>query len=157
MKYYYSFFESPVGKITMISDGKYLRKLYIGNGECVEGVRDSKNILLREVKKQLEEYFDSKRKVFSVPLFFEGTEFQKSVWKELCEIPYGKVVSYKDIAKNIRNSKAVRAVGSANGKNNIAIIVPCHRVISSDGSIGGYAGGVDIKRALLKLEGVDLF
>ena len=83
-----------------------------------------------------------------------GTAFQKKVWQELYKIPFGKTAAYKDIAKGIKNAKAVRAVGSANGKNPICVIIPCHRVIAADGSIGGYSGGSDIKKKLLKLEGV---
>lgn len=102
--------------------------------------------------KQLDEYFKGKRKVFSVPLEANGTEFQKKVWKALFEIPYGETRSYKDIAVTIKNEKAVRAVGAANGKNPIGIIIPCHRVIGSDGSLTGYAEGVWRKAWLLEHE-----
>ena len=108
-----------------------------------------------ETVKQLEEYFAGKRKQFDLAFDPEGTPFQKEVWRQLYKIPFGKTVAYKDIAVKIKNPKAVRAVGSANGKNRICIIIPCHRVIAADGSIGGYAGGLKIKRQLLKLEGID--
>lgn len=101
---------------------------------------------------QLNEYFQGKRKTFDLPLDMKGTEFQKQVWNELMKIPFGETVSYKTVAEKIKNNKAVRAVGTANGRNPICIIVPCHRVISADGSIGGYAGGIDVKKQLLALE-----
>ncbi len=101
---------------------------------------------------QLEEYFSGRRREFDLPLAAEGTEFQKKVWNELAKIPYGKTFSYGEIAGKIRNQKAVRAVGTANGRNPLAIIVPCHRVIAADGGLGGFAGGLEIKRKLLELE-----
>ena len=101
---------------------------------------------------QLKEFLDGKRKKFDLPLDAEGTVFQKRVWNALQKIPYGQTCSYQDIAVGIKNPKAVRAVGSANGKNPLCIVVPCHRVIAADGSIGGYSGGLKLKRELLGLE-----
>ena len=101
---------------------------------------------------ELEEYLDGKRKKFGLRLDVHGTPFQKRVWGELNKIPYGKTCSYKDVANRIKNVKAVRAVGNANGKNPLCIIVPCHRVIAADGSPGGYSGGLGIKSKLLKYE-----
>ena len=109
-------------------------------------------IILKNTQLQLTEYFDGQRKKFELPLSAEGTEFQKKVWKQLRKINYGSTQSYKDIATKIRNKKASRAVGTANGQNPLCIIIPCHRVISSDGSIGGYSGGLKIKIHLLNLE-----
>ncbi len=108
--------------------------------------------ILSQTSEQITEYFAGKRKAFDLKLQFSGTDFQQQVWRQLTKIPYGKTVSYRDIAKRINNPNAVRAVGSANGKNPFCIIVPCHRVIAADGSIGGYAGGVEMKRKLLELE-----
>ena len=105
------------------------------------------------VFKELDGYFQCKRKVFSVPLDIRGTDFQKRVWNELLKIPYGETVSYKHIANKLGDEKNVRAVGGANGANPIPIIIPCHRVINADGSLGGYTGGLGIKEKLLKLEG----
>ena len=105
-----------------------------------------------DVVKQLREYFAGQRKEFDLALSFTGTPFQKNVWKELSKIPFGETVSYKDIAQRIKNPKAVRAVGTANGRNPFCIIVPCHRVIAADGSIGGYGGGISVKKKLLELE-----
>ena len=107
---------------------------------------------IRRTYLQLKEYLSGKRKSFDIEIEMIGTEFQKKVWKELLNIPYGETRSYKDIATVIGNEKACRAVGNANNKNPIAIIVPCHRVVGSNGSMTGYAGGIDIKEKLLKIE-----
>jgi methylated-DNA-[protein]-cysteine S-methyltransferase len=114
---------------------------------------DSNSKLTATCMKQLDEYFSGKRKIFDLPLDAQGTSFQQQVWTVLQQIPYGKIVSYLDIAKLLGDPGKIRAVGNANGKNPIAIIVPCHRVIGSDGSLTGYAGGLDKKRRLLQLEG----
>lgn len=111
---------------------------------------------LSETAKQLDEYFAGKRIEFDVALDLSGTPFQRSVWDELVTIPFGKSISYAQHAQKLGNPKALRAVGSAIGKNPVSIIVPCHRVIGSSGAITGYAGGVDRKRFLLGLEGIDL-
>lgn len=105
---------------------------------------------------QLEEYLKGKRKIFELKLDVEGTPFQRQVWNELANIPFGKTLSYKDIAKNIDNPKAVRAVGTANGRNPICIIVPCHRVIAANGTLGGYIAGLSVKKKLLDLESVNV-
>ncbi len=109
--------------------------------------------LTNRCKQQLKEYFDGERKIFDLALDQQGTLFQKTVWDCLIQIPFGQVVSYRDIADMLNNRKAVRAVGAANGKNPISIIVPCHRVIGSNGTLTGYAGGLDRKAWLLKHEG----
>ncbi len=102
---------------------------------------------------QLEEYFSFKRKHFKVKIDLRGTEFQKKVWKELMKIPYGETISYKELALRLGNLASIRAVGRANGANPIPIIIPCHRVIGSDGNLVGYGGGLEIKEKLLELEG----
>lgn len=102
---------------------------------------------------QLEEYFERSRKQFDIPLDINGTDFQLRVWQELAKIPYGKVLSYKDIACRVGGENFVRAVGRANGRNPVPIIIPCHRVIETNGRIGGYSGGISIKEKLLELEG----
>jgi methylated-DNA-[protein]-cysteine S-methyltransferase len=112
--------------------------------------------LIKKAANQIEEYFNGKRKVFDLPLVLHGTDFQVKVWKALQKIPFGKTHSYGEIAAMIGNPKACRAVGMANNRNPIAIIVPCHRVIGSDGSLTGYAGGLGIKQRLLELEGLGL-
>ncbi len=106
-------------------------------------------------KQQLGEYLDNKRTKFDLPLDLLGTQFQKSVWSILCQIPFGQAIAYRDIARQMNNLKAVRAVGAANGKNPVSIIVPCHRVIGSNGTLTGYAGGLDRKAWLLTHENVE--
>ena len=108
--------------------------------------------MLTSVRNELDEYFAGKLRRFTTPVIFEGTAFQRQVWTELCRIPYGETISYMELAKRIKNPKAVRAVGLANGANPIAIIVPCHRVIGANGSLTGFGGGIPTKRALLELE-----
>ena len=108
--------------------------------------------VLTLAKEELEGYFKGLRKTFDIPLLMVGTEFQKSVWQELLKLPFGTTASYLDLAKGINNEKAVRAVASAVGANAISIFIPCHRIIGSDGSLTGYAGGLDTKKELLKIE-----
>jgi len=115
-------------------------------------VRDDGDSLLAETRRQLNEYFDGKRRAFDVPLDLRGTPFQLRVWKALTEIPFGATASYRDIAAAVGRPKAVRAVGGANNRNPVPIIVPCHRVVGADGSLVGYGGGLPIKRRLLALE-----
>lgn len=110
------------------------------------------NAILEESKKQFDEYCKGERKIFDIPLLLIGSNFQKSVWHALTEVPYGTTTSYLQLAKNINNAKAVRAVANANGANAIGIIIPCHRVIGSDGALVGYGGGLAVKKRLLTLE-----
>jgi O-6-methylguanine DNA methyltransferase len=112
--------------------------------------------VLRQAARELAEYMQGKRRVFSLPFELDGTEFQCKVWEELFKIPYGELRCYADIAEAVGRPKAVRAVGAANGANPLPVIVPCHRVIGADGSLAGYGAGVDVKRALLEREGVRL-
>ncbi len=107
---------------------------------------------LTKTKEQLDEYLSGNRKEFDIPLLMVGTDFQKRVWNALIKIPYGFTSTYLQLAKNINNTKAVRAVASANGANAIALVIPCHRIIESSGDLGGYGGGLTIKKRLLKLE-----
>ncbi len=113
---------------------------------------DKEDDIILETKKQLDEYLSGKRKDFDIPLLMLGTDFQKEVWQELLGVDYGTTATYLDIAERIDNPKAVRAVASANGANAIALIIPCHRIIESNGGLGGYGGGVAVKKRLLKLE-----
>jgi methylated-DNA-[protein]-cysteine S-methyltransferase len=126
--------------------------LEFDRGEMAAGWTESQEKTI-SYSRQLEEYFSGRRRHFDLPLDLRGTEFQKRCWRELLKIPYGETRSYAEIARAIGNPSAVRAVGLANGQNPIAIIVPCHRVIGSDGSLTGYGGGLDVKRRLLELEG----
>jgi methylated-DNA-[protein]-cysteine S-methyltransferase len=147
---------SPAGPLYLVASSKGLQGIYWHKQSAeIVGRLDPKHaghkVILKTLK-QLEEYFAGKRKEFDIDLHFAGTVFQNRVWKALSEIPFGKTVAYKDIAQRIKNPKAVRAVGTANGKNPFCIIVPCHRVIAADGSIGGYGGGIPAKRKLLEIE-----
>ncbi|MDL2223978.1 methylated-DNA--[protein]-cysteine S-methyltransferase [Bacteroidales bacterium OttesenSCG-928-M06] len=144
--YYYS----PFGVIEIRATEKALTNLSFIKE--YQSAKTSDNMIIKKTIEQLTEYFEGKRKTFDIPLTPQGTEFQKKVWNALLEIPYGEVVSYASLAKTIDQPKACRAVGSANGKNPIAIIIPCHRVIASDKSLGGYAYGLTIKKDLLLLE-----
>lgn len=124
-------------------------------GKCSELLpisNEKETPLSAKVYAQLSEYFNGERKSFDFPFKMEGTPFQKKVWSALCEIPYGETRSYKEIAIAIGSPKACRAVGMANNRNPIAIVIPCHRVIGSNGDLVGYAGGIEVKKALLKLE-----
>lgn len=158
------YYVSPVGEIILGSyDGKLCladwryRKMRttidsrIQKALQAEYVEESSELIEKTIT-QLEEYFAHKRKVFDIPLLMFGTDFQKSVWKGLLNIPYSETASYLELAKNIGNEKAVRAVASANGANAISILIPCHRMIGSDGSLTGYAGGLDVKKKLLQIE-----
>ena len=129
--------------------GRVDRRLQDGlKAEYEEGPSD----IIDETARQLDEYFCRERKSFDIPLLFVGTEFQKSVWRQLLEIPYGQTISYGEMAARLGMPKAVRAVANANGANAISIIAPCHRVIGSDGTLIGYGGGLDAKKYLLSLE-----
>ena len=141
-------YEFPIGNIIIEEQDGYIVKLSFSSGEA--GGEDS--ALLREARKQLEQYFKGERKEFELPVKLKGTEFQQRVWRALREIPYGETRSYGDIAEEIGSPRAARAVGGANNKNPVMIIVPCHRVIGSDGSMVGFGGGIELKRQLLELE-----
>jgi len=150
----YQYLNSPVGRLRLVSDGASLIAIEFENQQnsIREGV-ERVDAGLTACRDQLKEYFAGTRRRFDIPLAPSGTTFQKSVWQALSGIPYGQLRSYRDIAEILNKSRAVRAVGAANGRNRLPILVPCHRVIGSDGSLTGFAGGLDAKRALLKLEG----
>ena len=143
---------SPIGSITLTSDGKALTGLSLDHHAPPDAVEDQKR--LKPFLDELKEYLAGERKKFSFQITQNGTPFQKRVWSELMRIPFGQTISYGELAKRVGTPKAARAVGSANGKNQIAIIVPCHRVIASDGTIGGYGGGLWRKEWLLQLESI---
>ena len=147
---------SPVGKLRLVASEKGLVAIDVRNNtkQVVTTKDASAQEILLKTKKQLEQYFAGKRTSFDVALDLVGTEFQVKAWRALCRIPFGKTITYGQQASNIKNPKAFRAVGSANGKNPIPIIVPCHRVVASDGSLGGYSLGLKMKKQLLALEGV---
>jgi methylated-DNA-[protein]-cysteine S-methyltransferase len=148
--------DSPVGPLLLAGDADALHVLSFGMGSRAREIdagwkRDTKGVL-SGVRRELDDYFAGRLRKFSTRLAFNGTAFQNAVWKQLTRIPYGETISYMELARRIDNPKAVRAVGMANGANPIAIIVPCHRVIGSNGSLTGFGGGLPTKRALLELE-----
>lgn len=140
---------TPLGNLWVSASAEGLTEVVFREGRPV----GSPSALVSRALNQLAEYFDGERQTFDVPLAAVGTDFQQSVWAALCELPYGVTASYRDIAVRIAKPKAVRAVGAANGRNPLAIIVPCHRVIGADGSLTGYAGGLPRKQWLLQHEG----
>lgn len=144
---------SPVGRLYLTTSARGLRELSRERSSAPL-LKTPEGKILRQACQQLDEYFSGKRTCFNVPLDLQGTPFQLKVWQALQKIPYGQTVSYANIAKQIGNPKAVRAVGGANSKNPVCIMVPCHRVIAADGSIGGYSGGLAMKHKLLEIEHV---
>lgn len=145
-------------KIAVLVSSKGIKKIFLNPKKDSQEISTATKLrnddpYLFGIFNQLKEYFAGTRKEFEVPLEIEGTDFQKRVWNELRKIPYGKTISYKTLSEKLGDVKAIRAVGTANGKNPIAIIIPCHRVIGADGSLVGYAGGKAIKEKLLHLEG----
>lgn len=163
---YINFYDSPLGKITLASDGESLTGLWFdGQKFNLRGLSEEAKIedlpIFETAKKWLDVYFGGKEPNFRVPIVFNDTDFRVAVWKLLTDIPYGETVTYKSLAEKIakqmgKKSMSAQAVGGAVGHNPISIIVPCHRVVGSDGSLTGYAGGMNKKLKLLRLEGVDL-
>ncbi len=144
-----SVFETPLGKVVAVADEEGLCSLDFDENASAS---DEENVHLTQLQRELSEYFAGKRKTFDVRLNPKGTPFQMAVWRTLCDIPYGSVISYSQEAQMLSHEKAVRAVANANGKNPIPIIIPCHRVIAKDGGIGGYSGGIWRKEFMLELE-----
>ncbi len=148
------YFGSPLGQLRLVSNGKQLTHIEFEDHHTTSGQEVVRNDpVLRDTQQQLTEYFNGSRTTFDLPLAPQGTAFQEAVWQALQRIPFGETRSYADIASQIMRPKAVRAVGAANGRNPIPLIVPCHRVIGSDGSLTGFAGGLHAKKWLLGLEG----
>lgn len=156
---YYLITPSPLGDVTIQANDDGLLGLWFEEHTTLPDVLGSlapEHPILLEASKQLTHYFEGKVQSFDLPLAAEGTDFQKLVWRALCDIPFGESISYQELANRIGKPRAVRAVGAANGKNPISVIVPCHRVIGKSGTLTGYAGGVERKRKLLELEGIKL-
>ena len=147
------YYETIIGEIGIADNGKGITNIYIKNKLKIEKdieIRETK--LIKEAANQLNEYFSGERINFSISLDPEGTEFQHKVWNELIKIPYGETRTYKEIAEKIGNSKAARAIGMANNKNPILMMIPCHRVVGKNKSLVGYAGGLEMKETLLEIE-----
>ncbi len=156
---YYTMFESPLGPLLLAGDSNTLRRVSFESSKrsaLPQADWKQNRAAFAEVIRQLQAYFRGELKEFDVPLAMEGTEFQLRVWNELRAIRYGETISYAQLAERIGNPQAVRAVGLANGSNPIPIIVPCHRVIGSDGSLTGFGGGLSTKKKLLDLESKQL-
>ncbi len=159
MTTYYQLHDSPTGELLLLSNGCALTALHMTAGKYVpamndDWVRDERLSVLIQTKRELDAYFLGKLRTFTMPLAPLGTDFQKRAWIALTKIPYGETRSYGQQAQIVGQPSAVRAIGAANGKNPIGIIVPCHRVIGANGSLTGYAGGLHNKEFLLKLEGI---
>lgn len=152
---FYRYHHSPIGQLLLAGDEQGLQLLHMDSAHPWElnPAWHAASNQLDDVARQLDEYFANKRQRFDLRLAAKGTDFQKAVWQALVEIPYGTTTSYAELAKTIGRPKAIRAVGAANGANPIAVIVPCHRVIGSNGSLTGFAGGLERKQLLLQLEG----
>ena len=153
---FYKIYNFEIGRILIVENEDYIVKVEFLNDKNQfinkKYGTEKETLLIKKTKKELMEYFDGKRKIFDIPIKLNGTDFQVKVWKELLKLPYGETCSYLDIAKKIGNPNAARAVGMANNKNKIQIIIPCHRVIGSNKKLIGYAGGIKVKEKLLKLE-----
>ena len=151
---YYTQIQTAVGKIYLLSDGTSLLALdFKKNQNYQDSIKDNSLTIFKQTEKELAEYFSGKRKTFKIKLAPKGTEFQKLAWQTLKTIPFGKVLSYGEQAKLMKKPKAQRATGSANGKNPIPIIIPCHRIITSQSTLGGYSGDIKLKKKLLEIEG----
>jgi methylated-DNA-[protein]-cysteine S-methyltransferase len=159
MSAFYTLFRSPLGILRLTSDGRFLTGIEFPQRQQVQHpvFRGTETMApFGEICQQLSEYFDGTRREFLIPIRMEGTEFQKKVWKALTTIPYGSTVSYGQLATMIGNPKACRAVGLANGRNRVPIIIPCHRVIGSNGTLTGFGGGLPNKQWLLDWEQTSL-
>jgi methylated-DNA-[protein]-cysteine S-methyltransferase len=151
--------ESPLGTLTLVNTNGVLSGLYMPDhlrGPKADSLGSQTTSGFGIVRAQLDEYFERKRVHFDLPIALHGTTFQQSVWNLLQTIPYGETRSYGELADSLGNRRAIRAVGLANGRNPISIIIPCHRVVGSNGSLTGYAGGLERKRRLLELEAADV-
>jgi methylated-DNA-[protein]-cysteine S-methyltransferase len=150
---YYTYYESPIGLLKIGGTEHYIAELtFVDNKEQIAHGEPGISDVIHQCTEQLIEFFQGRRKDFTIPVHQDGTEFQKRVWSELLEIPYGKTISYLDLAKRLGDPKVIRAAAGTNGKNKIAIIVPCHRVIGSDKTLVGYSGGLWRKKWLLQHE-----
>jgi methylated-DNA-[protein]-cysteine S-methyltransferase len=151
----YTTVESPIGELLLLGDGEVLRGLYMQAGRRPIRIRpawERDDSAFPEAREQLAQYFAGERTSFDLPMQLDGSVFQRTVWHALTEIPYGQTISYGELARRIDRPDLARAVGTANGQNPIAVVVPCHRVIGSDGKLVGYGGGLENKRLLLDLE-----
>ena len=158
MNYFYMY-NTKIGKLVFVSEDEYIVEILLEKDITEENIKrintthvEKENKIIKKAIKQINEYLQGDRKEFDIPIKPKGTEFRKKVWNKLIDIPYGKTTSYKDIAVKLDNHNASRAVGNANNKNPIPIIIPCHRVIGTNGKLVGYSGGIEVKKYLLDIE-----
>lgn len=154
----YTMFDTQLGAVYATLEGDALTGIYFDGGRHAPAIqshwrKDPGFVIFRQLKNQLEEYLDGERKTFDLPLAPHGTPFQVRVWKEIALIPFGRTIAYAELASRSGSADAVRAAGAATGRNPLSIVVPCHRVVGSGGSLTGYAGGLERKRRLLEIEG----
>jgi methylated-DNA-[protein]-cysteine S-methyltransferase len=145
------------GDLLLVANSSHLIGVYFSNQPngpklSADWKMEPVHAILKQAGKELHEYLAGKRADFSVPIAFDGTEFQREIWKQIARIPFGKTISYTELARRAGAPKATRAVGTATGRNPLGIIIPCHRVVGKDGGLGGYAGGLDRKKSLLNIE-----
>lgn len=153
IRHVYAYVESPIDPVLVVSDGDAITGVYLPDNAppvSAQWVRD--DVWLEPAREQLRAYFAGERREFDLPLSLEGTAFQKRVWDALTGVPYGETASYRDIAARIGEPKSSRAVGAANGRNPVSIVIPCHRVVGASGRLTGYGGGLERKRWLIALE-----
>ena len=156
MKKYYSYDFDAIGKLTITEEDGFITNIDFDNGDFIAGKSSFEETpLIKRAYSQLVEYFGGKRESFDLPLKTGGTKFQSSCWRKFVEIPYGETRSYKEIAEAVGSPKACRAVGMAANRNPIGIVIPCHRIVGSDGSLVGFGGGLSVKEYLLALEAKD--
>jgi methylated-DNA-[protein]-cysteine S-methyltransferase len=154
----YTTLKTPnIGDLILVASPTHLIGIYFSGCDHVptakkEWAHDLHHPVLKKASQELLEYFRGERKSFSVPLHFDGTEFQNNVWKQIARIPFGKTITYTELAERAGNPAALRAAGTATGRNPLAVIIPCHRVVGKNGGLGGFAGGLDRKRRLLAIE-----
>lgn len=154
---YYSIIKTPLGDLMLAANASELTGLYFAGCDHIPSASnhwtlDAQHPVLQQTEEQLREYFAGKRKIFSLPLRLAGTDFQERVWREIARIPYGETISYSDLAKRAGAPQAIRAAGMNTGRNPLSIVIPCHRVVGKNGSLCGFAGGLERKRQLLELE-----
>jgi methylated-DNA-[protein]-cysteine S-methyltransferase len=157
MKSYAYLKTEMLGDLLLVANASRLIGIYFSNQHngpkpSADWKNDPSHPILKQAARELNEYLSGKRTDFSVPLAFDGTGFQREIWKQIARIPFGKTISYTELARRVGAPKATRAAGTATGRNPLGIIIPCHRVVGKDGGLGGYAGGLDRKKSLLKIE-----
>ncbi|HZQ47794.1 MAG TPA: methylated-DNA--[protein]-cysteine S-methyltransferase [Verrucomicrobiae bacterium] len=154
---HYSIVKSPIGDLMLVADASALTGLYFAGCDHIPAAsqrwtRNAQHPVLQRAAKQLREYFAGKRTTFSLPLGLVGTDFQEKIWRQIALIPYGKTITYSDLARRVGATQAVRAAGTSTGRNPLSIVIPCHRVVGKNGSLCGFAGGLDKKHQLLEFE-----